>query len=55
MSRIKRTLKDDLAKFDGKGPYDKLNPCYMDGYFAYDMKRYWKAGTVEELRKRARG
>jgi len=49
----KRTLKDDFAKFDGKDPHSKLNPCYLDHAFARDMKKYWGAKSMGELRKRA--
>jgi hypothetical protein len=34
-----RTLGDDARKFLGLAPYDKLNFCYLDGYFSLDCRQ----------------
>lgn len=47
----RRALEDDLAKLDGRPPYDTgSNICRSDAYFARSLEKKY-GGTIEEFRK----
>ena len=43
-------IKDELAKFYGEAPYDKLNYAYGDGYFIHAIEKKYNM-YFHELRK----
>lgn len=49
-SRRKRTMEDDLARFDGLPPYDDpSNTSRGDGYFQKDMEKRYKM-SIDKIR-----
>lgn len=51
MSSMAAKIRDDLAKLDGKPPYNTpSNYCWGDGYFASSLEQKYGA-PIETLRR----
>lgn len=52
MTKYISNLENDVKAFLGKGPGEKLNFAYADGYFLNSIKRKYGADVVEKEIKR---